>query len=287
MQFPPDNGLVEVLTAFNVGPDALLGHGGEAWVYALDEERVLRVLHAGAARDKVLASAALAATLMRGHPPFALPELIDIGEIGGRVYAIEKRLQGRPVLEELGRTDDRAGLIEGYLDCSNRLGDLHLDDAPWWGDLIQRPPVRSNSWHGYLLDKAQRSLQTAGPDFAIIDAGRLADDLPVTTQRSFVHLDAFPGNMLAVGSTITAVIDLGATTVAGDRRIDPLASAIYLTPNITPTATDRDRDVASAWLRNAGLANLVDPARRWLAAYWSFATDDLPLHQWCKSVLLG
>lgn len=43
--FPPDAGLVTVLDAFTVRPGALLGHGGEAWVYALDHDRVLRVLH--------------------------------------------------------------------------------------------------------------------------------------------------------------------------------------------------------------------------------------------------
>ena len=35
--FPDDDGLTTVLREFAVAPDALLGHGGEAWVYALDD----------------------------------------------------------------------------------------------------------------------------------------------------------------------------------------------------------------------------------------------------------
>jgi Phosphotransferase enzyme family len=286
VRFPTDPGLVKVLAAFDVQPGALLGHGGEAWVYALDEERVIRVLHEGGALEMVLASAELATKLSQSRPPFSLPELIDVGEVQGRCYAIERRLSGRPVAEELARVDDRAALIEAYLECSSQLGALALDHQDWWGDLLRVPPVRSETWRDYLRRKAEASLTTAGTEFARINAGVLAEEMPTETMRSFVHLDAFPGNMLAVGTTITAVIDLGTTALAGDRRLDPLASVVYLTPAITPTAEDRDRDVAQAWLRNAGLEEFFRAAQRWLAAYWSFAIDDRRLHAWCRSVLL-
>src|SRR5205085_1281623 len=36
----------EILDQFGIAPDALLGRGGEATVYGLDEDRVLRVYHA-------------------------------------------------------------------------------------------------------------------------------------------------------------------------------------------------------------------------------------------------
>src|SRR5438445_7074186 len=49
--FPADEGLGHVLAAFGVGYDALLGHGGEAWAYALDDDRVIRVLRDGGGSD--------------------------------------------------------------------------------------------------------------------------------------------------------------------------------------------------------------------------------------------
>jgi hypothetical protein len=284
--FPPDPGLVGVLNAFGVGPSDLLGHGGEAWVYALDEHRVLRVLHTGATIDAIVASAALAATLRKSRPGFELPELIDMGEVDGRCYAIERRLRGRSVLEELARVDDRGALIEAYLECSAQLGDLALDEGSWWGEVLARPPLRSETWDGYLALRVERSLRAAGPDFAGLDGASIAGELPPTNARSFVHLDAFPGNMLAVGAGITAVIDLGPTVVAGDRRLDPVASAVYLAEEITPTAEDREREVARSWLRSAGLDDMFAPVQRWLAGYWSFAADDLRLHAWCRKVLL-
>jgi hypothetical protein len=53
VEFPRDPGLIAVLQELGIGPQARLGRGGEAWVYALDEERVVRVLHQGGRPDAV------------------------------------------------------------------------------------------------------------------------------------------------------------------------------------------------------------------------------------------
>ena len=102
-----------------------------------------------------------------------------------------------------------------------------------------------------------------------------------------MHLDAFTGNMLTDGTRITAVLDIGPTSVAGDRRLDPLSAAVYLaSPDITPVATPADVDVAMSWLHAAGLDQWFEPARRWLAAFWSFAVDDPRVLRFCRAVLL-
>ena len=52
--------------------------------------------------------------------------------------------------------------------------------------------------------------------------------------KSFVHLDAFAGNMLAEGSVVSAVTGFGVTAEAGDARLDPLTAPVYLSaPEIT------------------------------------------------------
>lgn len=102
-----------------------------------------------------------------------------------------------------------------------------------------------------------------------------------------MHLDAYVGNMLTDDDGITAVIDIGSTSVAGDRRLDPLSAVAYLASSqITPVARTTDIDVAMSWLRSAGLHELYEPARRWLAAFWSVAIDDPNVLAWCRSVLL-
>jgi hypothetical protein len=41
--------------------------------------------------------------------------------------------------------------------------------------------------------------------------------------------------MMADGESISAVVDVGDSSVAGDRRLDPLAAVVYLTKPAVPT----------------------------------------------------
>jgi hypothetical protein len=293
VEFPDDPGLVAVLQELGTGPQACLGRGGEAWVFALDEQRVVRILHDGGRPDGIRRAEELVAELSRATTPFdfAVPEVLDIGAVGDRWYAIERRLVGRSVMEELGGIEGppRARLIEAYLEAAASLGDLHLDGRGFFGDLAASEPVTALTWRGYLTAKAALSLSRAGPQFGSVAPDLLADALPDLTDvkdAAFVHLDAFAGNMLTDGRHITAVIDIGPSSVAGDRRLDPVAAAVYLcTPQITPVMAPSDARVAASWLRSAGLDDWYAPTQRWLAAYWAFAVDDIALHQWCRSVL--
>jgi putative membrane protein len=289
VEYPSDGDLVAVLRKFGVGAGALLGHGGEARVYALDEDRVIRVLHHGGRADEIVRRQRLIAELGRSGPPFALPEILEVGEAAGRVFVIERRLPGRSVSEALGSVEGeaRGRLVEHYLGAAAALGDLHLEPRRTFGDLILAEPIETTSWRTYLAERAAANLARSTSDFRPIDPVALADDLPDATEPAFVHLDAFTGNMLTDGVAVTAVIDIGSTSVAGDRRLDPLSAAVYLASEITPQARPADVDVAMSWLRAAGLEQWFEPARRWLAAFWSFAVDDPELLRWCRSVLLA
>jgi aminoglycoside phosphotransferase (APT) family kinase protein len=290
MRFPDDPGLVAVLKHLAVSASALLGHGGEAWVYALDDARVVRVLHAGGREEDVRRRQALVDELARAEPAFALPQLLEVGELEGRVFAVERRLHGRSLSDEL-RTAERsarARLIEAHLDTAAALGDLHLEPRDGFGDLIVADAITTPTWRAYLEQRAAANLARSTPELRSIDAIALAAPLPEPTAAAFVHLDAFAGNMLTDGTRITAVLDISSTSVAGDRRLDPLATAVYLTSSeITPTTTPADVDVAMSWLRAAGLEDWFEPARRWLAGYWSCATDDPKVIAWCQTVLLA
>ena len=280
----------DVLAACGVAPQAILGRGGEATVYALDRDRVLRVLHRRGDTSQLARTEVLLRGLATSAVPFHLPEIVEFGEIGGRTYAIERRLPGRSLREQL-RTDvsaGRDGLIEAYMDAAWALGDLRPEGWAYYGELATPHPLREPTWREFLAMKAGRSLATAGHPLDRVDTQELASNLPEPARADFVHLDAFAGNMLTDGAGITAVLDIGYACVAGDRHFNPLAAAVYLElrPQTVPIGTTRDRQVAQAWLRSAGLLDLLEPARRWLAAYWAFAVDDLPLQAWCRSVLL-
>lgn len=278
-----------VLRRLGVGPGDLLGEGGEAWVYALDARRVARVHRARESDAAAEARAALLVELGRSaaRVPFALPEVLETVAVEGRIVAIERRLPGRPLRDAFRKAtgEARAALVHSYLDAAAAIGDLRVE-RPWYGDLCAADPVRARTFPAYLERRAAWGLERAGPGFCGIDAARLAAALPEPAEPAFVHLDAFPGNMLGEAGRVTAVLDFGAVSIIGDRRLDPLAAVTYLEPPITPAATRGDRAVAHAWLAARGLDGHLDAARRWIAAYWSFATDSPALHDWCRSILL-
>jgi putative membrane protein len=280
-----------VLDAFGLASDdEPLGRGGEAAIYALDSDRILRVLHQGGDTDQIRRNKALLRDLRRSAVPFQIPEILEFGEIAGRTYAVERLLPGRSLMELLKTVEGpkRDHLIESYLEAAQGLGDLRPDGWKFYGELATAQPLQTETWGEFLITRAAKSLAKAGYPLDQVRAEGLALDLPETARPEFVHLDAFAGNMLSDGERITAVVDFGSTCVAGDRRFDPLAAVAYLEPQHLnlPISRPRDGEVARAWLRSAGLLDMLEPARRWVAAYWAFAVNDAPLHAWCRSVLL-
>jgi aminoglycoside phosphotransferase (APT) family kinase protein len=287
LTFPNDHAFLTILARFGLDRSALLGHGGEAWVFAIDEEKVVRILRPGAPMEEVAHRQELVDELAQAKPPFGLPEVLEVKQEGERVYTIERRLCGRSVMDVLptlsGR--QRSALIESYLEAVAALGDLHLGPRGWYGELLGPDPLTASTWREYLARRAAANLSTF-PEFRDVDPEKLAELLPEPDRPSFVHLDAFAGNVLTDGEAITAVIDVGVTSVVGDRRLDALSAVVYLaSPRITPTATARDRDIALAWLRDVGLEEWFEPARHWLAALWCFAADDANVIAWCREVL--
>jgi hypothetical protein len=279
-----------ILEALGIGPDALIGQGGEAAIYALDADSIARIYHAGTDKYTVAGRTALLQELAASamHVPFAIPTVLQTLVFDQRLVTIERRLPGRPLGEVLGeyRGQERLRLVRAYLEAASQIGELRIV-RPWYGDLIRQTPIRTKTFGEYLRQRAAHSLAAAGDRFAGIDPARLAAALPEPDEGAFVHLDAFPGNMLVEGTTVTAVVDFGAVAILGDRRLDVLSAAAYLTPLITPTATVDDRTVAHEWLVEHNLADLYEPAQRWIAAFWAFAHDDRALFQWCQSVLLS
>ncbi len=284
-----DVGLTKVLDAFGIDSNTLLGHGGEAWVFALDDDRVARVNRSRKNRAQVACRTALLSELAYsgGRVHFDLPVILDTVEIEGYIVTVERRLPGRPlnqVLAELAG-EARASLVRAYLEAAAQIGDLVVARS-WYGDLLHTDAIRTATFREYLEKRAVQNLGAAGHIFKTVDPAQLAAALPEPDGAALVHLDAFPGNMLADGEIVTAVIDFGASSIMGDRRLDPLTAAAYLSPSITPTSTKRDRSVAQEWLVARGLADYYDAVRDWIAAYWSFARDDISLYRWCQSILV-
>lgn len=288
MQLEDDAGAVRALESFGLGPDALLGSGGEAWVFALDAKRVMRLSKPGATLAAIELRNSLIEELGRSAHllPFAISEVLDVRTVEGRIATIETRQPGRVLSEEIDATrgSARADLIGAYLEAAAAVGELRLE-RPYFGELARSDALRRESFRGYLDAAAARSLAVAGPDFAALDPSRLAAALPEAEAPAFVHLDVFPGNVLAEAGVVTAVLDFGPLSIVGDRRLDPLAAAAYLAPEITPVANEDDWQAAQSWLAERGLADLFEATHRWLACFWAGAVDDARLQAWSRRIL--
>jgi hypothetical protein len=280
MRFAEDPALARVLEDYGVAPSAQLGSGAEASVYALDAERVLRVHRLGPTGATIARRATLLEQLAKSAPglPFAIPQVLARACVHERWVTIEPRLPGRSLAEVLNELEGRARhtLIENYLDVGQRLAEIRLPQS-FYGDLLVDDAIQTASFRQYLERRARRSLDTAGELFHHVDPARLAEALPEATEPAFIYLDAHPSNLLVDAGRISAVVDFGGAAILGDQRFGTVVPATAL--------TDRDQPLAQAWLRERNLSELYQPTRNWMAAFWSFARDDVFLFEWCQSVL--
>lgn len=279
-----------VLAALGIDESAFLGRGGEARVFALDAERVVRLPHPGSPTLALEERRRLFDALPT-MGDVALPQVLDHLDIGGRTVVVERRLPGRTALDVLAEPGtDRDTLIRDYLDVAARIADLPCPTSTF-GELFETRAIAAPTFEGWAVARLEASHALAG-DLACFDPARLTADLlaalpePDPPRPFLVHLDAFLGNMLADNDRITALLDFGPTTIGGVPHLDPVVAVAYLAPEITPTAIDDDRATARAWAADRGLRAALAPAERWMAAYWSAIHDDHHLRRWCRRVLI-
>lgn len=275
-----------ILTALDMADALLIGFGGEARVYAADQQRVLRLLHPGATLAGALARADFLGEIARGakHLPFATPEVERVLEIDGRIAIFERRLPGVPLSESLARTSgqERQTALESYFNAALSIRDIALS-RDYWGDLLGEAAIRTDTYRDYLRERVIQTRNRAGALAFLLDPS-IAEAMPDCGAAGFVHFDLFPGNVLMNNGTVSAVIDFGATAMLADPRLELWSAAAYLDPEISPNATEADRAFAQNWLARHGLDADYPKARRWIAAYWSFAQDDPKVMAWCRSV---
>lgn len=278
----------EVLAHFGVAAGDELGRGGEAVVYALDGERVLRVPHVWPSEAQARRRLELSRELERGARglSFRVPSVLEEVHLGEARVTLERRLPGRSLMDAVrdARGAARADLIRAHLDASTEIGDIALS-RPFFGDLLRSDAIRTRTQREYLEQRAAVSLRSAGSALAHVDPAELARALPEPAERRLVHLDAWAANMLCEDGVVTAVIDFGTVSILGDRRLDPLFSVAYVDPDLMPTHVPDDRRVAEEWLSERGLEALYPPARRWIAAFWSACSDEPELFSWCVAAL--
>ncbi len=290
-----NQGADEVLGRYGIGPERLLAHAGESSVYWLDDERVLRIIKSDV--EYYLRRDGFCGELSALGLPFAVPRLLDHGRVGEVAYAVEARIRGRSLdrmLPELhGRRRERA--LVAFADAALVLGTIVIK-RPWWGELLNEPAIRSNSWPDYLLARASlqfdRALDRLRRDVPgidrVYDAFRVQALALPEVQPGLAHGDFFPGNvMIDDDLMITGVLDFGFSTVTGDSRMDLVGASSFLEVDL-PWRIEADARLVREYLagRSPGLANVLSLYRTYYAIYFAFTYEfGLSLYDWCVRTL--
>jgi aminoglycoside phosphotransferase (APT) family kinase protein len=280
-----------ILARFGIDRSRRIGHGGEATVYALDDARVLRLYHASP--HGIAQLAAFYDELAGQDPGFALPRIIEHGEIDGVPYTVDRRISGRSLMDALPalRGGERRRALDGYFEVACRVRELRTGRVPY-GEILREDAVRAVSWPAYLHARMGRCLaDSAGwlpADVSALDRAverlRIGIDALAETAPLLVHGDVFPGNVM-VGDDlrVTGLVDFGRLTCVGDPMMDVASSIVFLevargfheddVPYLTQLARERF---------GKSIFATIALYRAWYAVRFSpHRDDDTNLYAWC------
>ncbi len=225
-----------MLRAFGIGPEALIGWGGQSQVYALDDARVLRLLRRpGDAADLARLQSFLAGIDGRLDVPTSVIEAIDAE---GR-FTIERRLAGTSLLALLPRLQgaERRQAIGAYTAGADATGRFLLPDRPY-GQILASAPITAGTWPGFFrlsldhwLARNGATIAEATGSVARVSANALAllGGLPERPAKALAHGDYFPGNVLIDERLVlTGLVDFSVFTLAGDPLYDAITAALFL-----------------------------------------------------------
>ena len=283
-----------VLRHFSLSQDDLLGFGGESRVYALDDERVLRVYERGADRGYVDRLREFYESLRSGDLPFEIPVVIEIAAHGSLLYALEARIKGSRMSDFLRTAtgEERRRSLVSYVETSNRVQELPFESDDF-GELFLPESMRRPAWTEYLLARARDSVSRADaelardvPDLSDIVASWERDLALVSDVRTprLVHGDYFPGNvMVNERGQVIAVIDFSPMSLAGDPRLDLLCALIFIEVDDGYQSSDSEtvRQLI-AERHGEAILRLESVYRTYYSLYFSSVKmSDHKLYAWC------
>jgi putative membrane protein len=295
-----DRGEAELLAAFGTSRDQLLGSGGESEVFAIDEQRVLRLYRRQ--HDPSDQTVEHVRQLLAGWEDvevgLEVPRILSVGQRDGRFFTVDRRFSGRCMSPWLAQaeTAERRRTLGSYLDAATRI--QHLPSPiPGFARLVGQGAPRQFSsltelLHNMLEARVAASrgqLQQDVPDVATV-WDRLHADLAqrVVDTPGLVHGDVCPSNTYITsrsdGWVATGIGDFSPHTVCGDPMMDVVGAVAFL--ELEPYAEAAED---SAWLEalavqggGSDVSHWMDVYRRFYGFYFSdaFAWDPV-VYAWC------
>lgn len=271
----------------SLGADGVrLGSGGEATVYTRDDHEVVRVFRGDPGPDGTELTAVYrrwATAPDAAGRVFDLPTVLDDGFTHGLHWQILRRIPGTEVGKLLTRTapSRRAELLSAYLGAST--GVAAIDASPSFGTLLggrvfdrwadclrDRLTVPSPQLRAHLAATVVGFADVVARFDAALDG--LYDGPPV-----LVHVDYFPGNVMAVdtddGYRVSGVLDFASHSLLGDPLLD-VVGAVLMADMLTDVTTAEKHRLAVEAVSLVGdrLAEVMETYRLFYALY--YAMDD-------------
>jgi putative membrane protein len=288
-----------LLAAFGTGRDQLLGSGGESEVFAIDHERVLRLYRSRheAPRRTATQLQALYQHWNVSDIGLELPLIIEVGELDGRFFTVDRRFSGRNFsgwLQHAEISQRRPALIT-FLDATERLQRLQ-SPVPGFARLIGDGAPQQFSTLVELLSSmlsgptqvSREQLQRDVPDVADVWNQLHAALAQRSVAPAVVHGDVCPPNAYLSqgqhGPAVTGIADFSPHTVHADPLMDIAGAVIFLELEAYPDAA-----ADAAWLEAVAIARHGPEIVRWIEVYRRFYgfyfsnsyAFDPALYAWC------
>ena len=293
-----------VLTALGASRDRYLGEGGESQVFALDDDRVLRVYrpaHQSADSPMVEQLRQLYGFWERTVPPqerrLQLPLVLDAGVTQGRSWTVDRRFAGGSLSDWLptaGATARRTALAS-LLDAAEDMSRLPMpvpgfarlvgDGAPQtYGSLVELLSAM-------LVGPVSRSRDDLARD--VPDVGRTWEHLqrdlatrvvtPTLVHGDFCAPNAYVGEATD-GPRVTGVGDFSPHTLQADPLLDLTGAVTFL-----ELLAYEEAVADSEWLLGLAVERYGPEVARWVGVYRRYygfyfsdtAEADPRTYAWC------
>jgi putative membrane protein len=289
----------DILAMFGIGRDQLLGSGGESEVFALDEQRVLRLYRQPhLASDRTVDQLrGLFGTWERVDVGLEVPKIIDVGQRNGRFFTVDRRFSGQCMSPWLphANLDERRQALTSFLDATERLHRLP-SPVPGFARLVgERAPLRFGSLgelaHNMLAERVETSRAQLEQDVPTVGQvwSRLHADLAQrVVTPALVHGDVCPPNTyIALQGErweVTGIGDFSPHTVNGDPMMDVTGAVAFLELEPYPEAASDSAWLEALAVQRGGpeVSRWIDVYRRFYGFYFSDSSEfDPALYAWC------
>lgn len=286
---------MHLLQHFGITSAAFLGQGSESQVYALDQQRVVRVYPSDASLAYIHARTTFYRQLVAQQPTFAIPHILDQGVLDGHPYTIEQRMHGRDFAHVLPQLtgQHRVHALQSYLDLAAQIGTIQFPHMPFGELIVPNDGVQRDTWPHFLWDRVQQTLGMSYADIMqdvphidelLITFETRVPQMLMTNTHALVHGDYFPGNVFIDNTfTVYGVGDFGYSTVVGDPRIDLVGAVVFLELVQGYQATDTDLLLHLLHRRPYHVPiEIIALYRLYYSLYFSFCKESDPkTYAWC------